>query len=256
MFTGLRQSLAIWFPSCAWVTQAGNDLPNDRPANDIKIGFCQLVCGVLGKRHGFSGVKGKIPTMNPGKAIKQDPRSAPDKAPAEAPDVMSKNMPEFPMDKNELQYPGGAGHVASHNVGNAPHQRDTPAHPMEPPTELPRMKTHLLPTELHTLGAVLDKCILACEQCVNGCEKEGGEKSHGCVVNASSCGEVCTVLRNTLHRVEFLDAAILAKDLAPVCARACEACAKECNKHPDMAHCTECAQACRDCAAECRQFAR
>ena len=207
-------------------------------------------------RHDFSGDYLKRITMNTGKEIKQDPRSAPDKAPAEAPDVMSKNMPEYPLDKNELQYPGEAKPFSEGDPHDGPHHTGTPAHPLEPPTEVPRIKTHLLPTELHALEAVLAKCITACEQCVKGCAEDGSEKLHGCMINASGCGEICTVLLNTLPRVDFPDAAVLAKDLAPACARACEACAKECNKHPAMAHCTACAQACRDCAAECRQFAR
>ena len=37
--------------------------------------------------------------MNTGKAIKQDPRSAPDKAPSVAPDTTEKPMPEFNLEK-------------------------------------------------------------------------------------------------------------------------------------------------------------
>ena len=194
--------------------------------------------------------------MNPGKAIKQDPRSAPDKAPAKAPDVMSKNMPEFPLDKNELQYPGGKPPFHGSDAHDGPHPAGTPAHPMEPPTEMPRNKTHLLPTQLHELEAVLAKCIEACKHCIKGCTHAGGgERSEGCIANATACASICSTLKDLLPHTSFLDISIIAKDLAPVCARACDACAKECHKHPDMPHCVACAQACQDCSKECRSFA-
>ena len=44
------------------------------------------------------------------------------------------------------------------------------------------------------------------------------------------------------------------RELLELCARMCEQCAAECEKH-DMEHCKLCAQMCRECAEDCRKAA-
>jgi hypothetical protein len=41
------------------------------------------------------------------------------------------------------------------------------------------------------------------------------------------------------------------REMLELCARVCEACATECEKH-DHEHCKLCAIMCRECAADCR----
>ena len=41
------------------------------------------------------------------------------------------------------------------------------------------------------------------------------------------------------------------RETLELCARACDACAAECEKH-DHEHCKLCAQMCRECAEDCR----
>ena len=199
-------------------------------------------------------------TMNPGKAIKQDPRSAPDKAPAEAPDAMSKSMPEYPMDANELVYPGEGVPFAASDPRNSatggPHHPGTPAHPEAPTTEVPRNKIHLVPTKTRELMEMLTNCVAACEHSVVG--SQDGHGSHGmsaCISTCRACADMCKLLISYLNAVDRAAIAMMAKDLAPVCARTCEACALECSKHPDVASCVACELACRACAEECRSFA-
>jgi hypothetical protein len=41
------------------------------------------------------------------------------------------------------------------------------------------------------------------------------------------------------------------REMLELCARVCDECAAECEKH-DHEHCRLCAQMCRECAADCR----
>lgn len=199
--------------------------------------------------------------MNPGKAIKKDPRSAPDKAPAVAPDVMSKKMPEFTMNKGELVYPGEGGAFTAMDARNTPaggpHHPGVPAKQEVPPTEQPQNKFHLMPTGAKELIEVLTKCATACERSASTCQH--GKDTVGtatCMSTSRACADMCNLLISYLKEADRSEIAMMAKDLAPVCARTCEACALECSKHSDMDLCAECEQACRTAAAQCRIFAR
>ena len=46
----------------------------------------------------------------------------------------------------------------------------------------------------------------------------------------------------------------MVREMLELCARTCEACAAECEKH-EHEHCRLCAQMCRECAADCRNAA-
>lgn len=197
-------------------------------------------------------------TMKTGKAIKQDPRSAPDKAPAEAPEVMSKPMPEYPMNKSELVYPGEHQPFTATDARNTPaggpHHPGVPAHPEAPPTEQPQNKTHLMLKETPELIEVLTACAAACERSVSACEHDAAG-SATCSSTSRACADMCNLLLGYLRTAKDPAIAMMAKDLAPVCARTCEACALECSKHSDKTLCAACEQACRACAAQCRSFA-
>lgn len=200
-------------------------------------------------------------TMNPGKAIKQDPRSAPDKAPAVAPEAMSKNTPEFSMNKSELVYPGEGGAFSTMDARNTPaggpHHTNVPVASKAPPTEQPQNKVHLMPTGAKELIEVLTNCAAACERSATTCQH--GNEAMGtatCMSTSRACADICNLLISYLKGSDQPAIALMAKDLAPVCARTCEACALECSKHSDMTLCAECEQICRAAATQCRTFAR
>ena len=200
-------------------------------------------------------------TMNSGKAIKQDPRSAPDKAPAVAPEAMIKNTPEFPMNKSELVYPGEGGAFSAMDARNTPaggpHHTNVPVASKAPPTEQPQNKVHLMPTGAKELIEVLTNCAAACERSATTCQH--GNEAMGtatCMSTSRACADMCKLLISYLNGADQPAIAMMAKDLAPVCARTCEACALECSKHSDMTLCAECEQICRAAATQCRTFAR
>lgn len=199
--------------------------------------------------------------MNTGKAIKQDPRSAPDKAPSVAPDTTEKPMPEFNLEKKELVYPGDGAPfpVADGRLGRTggPHHPGTPAHPASPPTEVPRNKLHLMPIESKVLLEALTRCATACERCIAG-SKQANEphRFSSSIALGRASVDICILLHSYLVESHHPEIAALSKDLALTCARVCETCAMECGKHPNMQDCVACELACRNCAEECRSYAR
>ena len=199
--------------------------------------------------------------MNPGKLIKQDPRSAPDIAPSVAPDVMSKPTPQYGMNKSELVYPGEGGPFTATDARNTPaggpHHVGAQPHPASPQTEVPQNRTHLMPVDTKALIDVLTNCATACERSLSGCQHTGDSVGTGtCISTSRACMDMCNLLIGYLNSSDEPAIAMMAKDLAPVCARTCEACALECSKHSDMHACAACEQACKACAAQCRVFAR
>ena len=193
--------------------------------------------------------------MKTGKLTKQDPRMAPGKAPENAPDTTEKPMPEFSMNTSELVYPG-EGEPFHSKAPEGTSRRPLP-HSATPQTGTPRNKIHLAPIALKTWMQELEQCIAACKVSAEP-SVLGGEasKSALCVTMSRACADICILLHGYLEKVEVEDIAHLAIDLAPVCARACEACALVCGQHPDVEPCTSSAKACRSCAAQCRQAAR
>ena len=64
------------------------------------------------------------------------------------------------------------------------------------------------------------------------------------------CADLCDATANLGLRHTGSNDQILRETLE-LCARACDACAAECEKHP-YEHCRLCAQMCRECASDCR----
>jgi len=70
-----------------------------------------------------------------------------------------------------------------------------------------------------------------------------------CIQLDIDCAQVCALTSSYLSRNSES-----AYPIADQCAVVCDACAEECEKHPDMPHCVECARVCRRCAQECRKL--
>lgn len=91
-------------------------------------------------------------------------------------------------------------------------------------------------------------CAIMCQHCASGClnEKDIAMLAR-CIKLDQDCSAIC-----------FLAAQFMASDsefaqeICLLCAKICDACASECEKHSHMEHCKECAEACRKCATECR----
>ncbi len=70
-----------------------------------------------------------------------------------------------------------------------------------------------------------------------------------CVRLDRDCADLCRLAAAFMSRGSDHAAA-----LCCLCAKACSACAAECNKHTHD-HCRQCAEACERCADECRKIA-
>lgn len=93
----------------------------------------------------------------------------------------------------------------------------------------------------------LQNCAIACEECATACLKEeDANYMRQCILIDRDCADICRITATLLAR-RSVDTTIL---LAAVCAKVCEACAEECEKH-DIEHCQLCAQACRECVTAC-----
>ena len=101
---------------------------------------------------------------------------------------------------------------------------------------------------------IYQDCIGACFVCAQECEHCGGAcismtEMANCVRTCRDCSELCWVCAAYMSR-----GSQLAAEVCGACARACDLCAAECEKH-SAEHCTRCAKACRYCAKECRKMA-
>ena len=67
------------------------------------------------------------------------------------------------------------------------------------------------------------------------------------------CSDVCEATGKLAVRRTGANEQVLRETLE-LCARACESCATECERH-DHEHCKLCAQMCRECAEDCRNAA-
>ena len=95
-------------------------------------------------------------------------------------------------------------------------------------------------------------CAKMCLSCADACAAEEMDMAQ-CIRLCSDCADVCEAttrlgLRRTGHNERLLI------EMLELCARACEECAAECEKH-DHEHCKLCALMCRECAADCRKAA-
>lgn len=96
-----------------------------------------------------------------------------------------------------------------------------------------------------------DDAAKACDFCVSACltDRNVAEMA-ACIKLSLDCAELCRLGSALMSR-----GSQFAGEVANLCAVACDACAADCEKHKDMAHCAACAEACRRCAAACRKMA-
>ena len=95
-----------------------------------------------------------------------------------------------------------------------------------------------------------NRCADACDHCAASCLKEQDvQKMARCIALDMDCAAICRLSASLMARDSEHAAAICA-----LCAKACDACAKECGSH-QMDHCQVCAAACKRCADACRAMA-
>ena len=95
-------------------------------------------------------------------------------------------------------------------------------------------------------------CAKMALSCADACAAENMDMSQ-CIRLCLDVADICEAatrvgLRRTGSNPEIL------RETLELCARACDACATECERH-DHEHCKLCAQMCRECAADCRHAA-
>lgn len=92
-------------------------------------------------------------------------------------------------------------------------------------------------------------CAKMCASCADACLAEQMDMKQ-CIRICLDCSDICeATARVALRQTGSNDAVV--RELLELCARACDACAAECEKH-DHEHCALCAQMCRECSADCR----
>lgn len=92
-------------------------------------------------------------------------------------------------------------------------------------------------------------CALMCTSCADACTAEDMDMRQ-CIRSCLDCADVCSAtakltMRRTAQNVDVL------RTMIETCARICELCAAECERH-EHGHCRLCAEMCRECAAGCR----
>lgn len=95
-------------------------------------------------------------------------------------------------------------------------------------------------------------CAKMALSCADACAAHGTAMSQ-CYRLCSDVADVCeATTRLGLRRTGSNEHLLV--EMLELCARACEECAAECEKHSHD-HCKLCAQICRECAADCRRAA-
>ena len=95
-------------------------------------------------------------------------------------------------------------------------------------------------------------CAKMCLSCADACSAEVVDMVQ-CVRLCVDCADICDAAANIGLRQTGMNDAIVRETLE-LCARACDACAAECEKH-EHEHCKLCAIMCRECAEDCRNAA-
>jgi len=95
-------------------------------------------------------------------------------------------------------------------------------------------------------------CAKMCLSCADACTAEDMDMVQ-CIRTCLDCAAVCDTAATLGLRRAGSNEAVL-KEMLEFCARVCDACAAECEKH-DHEHCKLCAQMCRECADDCRKAA-
>ena len=95
-------------------------------------------------------------------------------------------------------------------------------------------------------------CAKMCLSCADACSAEAVDMTQ-CVRLCVDCADICDAAANVGLRQTGMNDAIV-REMLELCARACDVCAAECEKH-DHEHCKLCAIMCRECAEDCRNAA-
>ena len=93
-------------------------------------------------------------------------------------------------------------------------------------------------------------CAKMCRSCADACVAEDLALVQ-CIRLCVDCADICDATANIGLRQTGENDQIL-REMLELCARACDACAAECETH-DHEHCKLCAQMCRECAEDCRK---
>ena len=92
-------------------------------------------------------------------------------------------------------------------------------------------------------------CAKMCLSCADACAAEDMNMRQ-CIRLCLDCADICDATANAALRQTGNNAQIV-RELLELCARMCDECAAECEKH-DFEHCKLSAQMCRECAQDCR----
>jgi len=95
-------------------------------------------------------------------------------------------------------------------------------------------------------------CAKMCRSCADACLAEDLDMVQ-CIRLCVDCADICDAASNIGLRQTGENGQIL-REMLELCARACDECAAECERHGHE-HCKLCAQMCRECAADCRRAA-
>lgn len=106
--------------------------------------------------------------------------------------------------------------------------------------------------EAFALVKAAAECLYTCTACADACLSEDDPaEQRECIRLNLDCADVCDATGRLLARPGEQDRETLRAQLT-ACARACRACAEECQGHADrMEHCRICAESCRACAEAC-----
>jgi hypothetical protein len=95
-------------------------------------------------------------------------------------------------------------------------------------------------------------CAKMCLSCADACQAEDMDMTQ-CIRSCLDCADVCDTTATLGLRRSGTNETVL-KEMLELCARVCDSCAAECDKH-DHEHCKLCAIMCRECADDCRNAA-
>lgn len=107
----------------------------------------------------------------------------------------------------------------------------------------------MLVEQEQSLVRALQECMIVCNHCLNECLAEDQSSTMiDCIRTDRECLEFCAYLEQAIIRQSPY-----AKELAEICMRICEDCARECQKH-DHKHCQYCAEVCLQCMEACKTY--
>lgn len=99
------------------------------------------------------------------------------------------------------------------------------------------------------------ECVQVCGMCADACLAEDMVKElTRCIRLNLDCADICLSTGQILSR-QTEPEWLLSRLQLEACARACELCGEECERHANMhEHCRVCAEACRNCQHACEQL--